>query len=337
MILEVLGRGREPAERHRFAPGRVTLGRAYDNDVIIADPYVAPHQAELVFDSERGWVWCDREPVNPTRDHRAAAMSGGRAVDSGMVVTLGATPVRLVFPDHAVAPTQRIGRTQGLVDALDRAWVALPLVLLAWLGQSYLDYLGEVHSEARPAQHGMAGLIAAFVSLAWAGYWALLARLGGRRPRFWGQCAVGAAAIVALTVVFPIAEYLVFWSNSRVSGDVVRYGGSAVIAGGAVFWALTMATRLRPQLAAACAHGAAGLVLLLAVLARFAGMPDFREEPLYAGVLKPPVPWAPSVEAVASFGDTAEAVFAAVPEADDGPEDAGVDGGKAMEVDEGAP
>ncbi len=337
LIVEVLGRGREPTERHRFAPGRVSLGRGYDNDVIIGDPFVAAHQAELYFDTERGWVLADREPVNPTRDRRHGALTGPQAVESGMIVTLGVTPVRLVFPGHAVAPTQRIGRTHGVVDWLDRASVAIPLVLMAWLGQSYLDYLGQVHSEARPAQHGMAGLIVAFAALAWGGYWALLARRGGRPPRFWGHCAGGAVAHAGLTLVFPIAEYLVFWSNSRLSGDVVRFAGPAVIAGGAVFGALTVATRLRPKRAAACAHGAAGLVLVVAVLARFAGMPDFRAEPLYAGVLKPPLPWAPSVDGVAPFDATADAVFAAIPEADDRGQGADDGGGEARAVDRDPP
>lgn len=332
VILEFPGRGREPAERHRFAPGRVTLGRAYDNDVIISDPFVAPYQAELYFDPDSGWVWLDREPVNPTRGQREAALTGPQAVESGMTVTLGATPLRLVFPDHAVAPTQRIGRAHGIVDWLDRAWLALPLVLVAWLGQSYLDYLGQVHSEARPARHGMAGLIVAFVSLAWAGYWALLARLGGRRPRFWGHCAVGATAVIALTLVFPVAEYLVFWSNSALSGDIVRYGGAAVVAGGAVFWALTMATRLRPRLAAVCAHGAAALVLLLAVLARLASMPDFRAEPLYSGVLKPPLPWAPSVAAGPTLGEMADTVFADIPAAEEGGASGQDTGSQGVEV-----
>ncbi|HYC15496.1 MAG TPA: FHA domain-containing protein, partial [Stellaceae bacterium] len=40
--IEVLGRHRDVVARLRFAGAEIRVGRAYDNDLVLDDPYVAP-------------------------------------------------------------------------------------------------------------------------------------------------------------------------------------------------------------------------------------------------------------------------------------------------------
>jgi pSer/pThr/pTyr-binding forkhead associated (FHA) protein len=48
--VEVLGRHRDVAARYRCAGPMVHVGRAYDNDVVLDDPYVAPRHLRIARD-----------------------------------------------------------------------------------------------------------------------------------------------------------------------------------------------------------------------------------------------------------------------------------------------
>ena len=64
-LLEVLNRSGQVDQRIAVAPGRITVGRALDNDVILDDPYVCPHH--LALEVESGHVTLeDLDSVNGT-------------------------------------------------------------------------------------------------------------------------------------------------------------------------------------------------------------------------------------------------------------------------------
>ena len=45
--IEILGRHRDVVARYRGDGAEVRIGRGYDNDVVIDDPYVAPHHLRV--------------------------------------------------------------------------------------------------------------------------------------------------------------------------------------------------------------------------------------------------------------------------------------------------
>jgi hypothetical protein len=315
LIVELTGRSRESVQRYRFVDGSVRLGRAYDNDVILGDPFVAPHQARLDRDAEGGWVLTDVAAINSTRDVHERPLAEPTTVDSGMIFWLGGTQIRLLSPEHPVAATRTLGRTTGVVQNLDRALLALPLLAMAWLGQSFVDYLGHFHGEARFARHAMVGLTGVVVALLWAANWGLIARITNhRRSRFWGHLSVAAAAVLGLLVVTWAGGYIAYWSNSGLARQVIDMGGMGLIAGAAVFLALIMAVGMRLVPAVAWSSAVSAVVVAFAVLMEVAAQPDFRATPSYVEVLKPPVPFGVPRPSAQQLAPTADAVFDALPE-----------------------
>ena len=46
-VIEVMNRSGQVLQRIPWAGKRLTVGRAYDNDIIVGDPYVCPHHLTI--------------------------------------------------------------------------------------------------------------------------------------------------------------------------------------------------------------------------------------------------------------------------------------------------
>jgi len=317
LIIELTGRGRDGVQRFRFVGDTVRVGRAYDNDVILADPFVAPYQARLERQAEGGWVLIDAGALNPARDARERPLDDPTPIGSGTILWLGSTQLRLVAPDHPIEPTRALGRTNGLAQRLDGVTVALPLVLLAWLGQGLVDYLGHFHGDARFARHAMVGLTGVILALVWSSNWALVGRISGhRRARFWAHLAVASGAVIVLLALSWVNDYVAFWSNSALAADAVELGGIGLVAVAVVFLAVVVTMGTRIPVAAGWSAAVGAGVVALAVLIKVAAQPDFRPTPRYVEVLKPPVPFGVPRAAGNDVAATADAVLDALPKVD---------------------
>ena len=62
--IEVLSRHREVVTRHRVTSNAITIGRAYDNDIVLDDPHVAAHHLRLARGNDGAWVAEDLGSVN---------------------------------------------------------------------------------------------------------------------------------------------------------------------------------------------------------------------------------------------------------------------------------
>ena len=72
--VEVLSRHRAVVSRHRCTGRVVRIGRAYTNDVVLDDPYVAPEHAIIVRDEDGA-----ARRRGSRHGQRAASPSHGRA------------------------------------------------------------------------------------------------------------------------------------------------------------------------------------------------------------------------------------------------------------------
>jgi len=106
IFVEVLGRAGDLVHRHAVARLPATIGRAYDNDVILDDPYAAPHHLRLERAESGGLLLVDLDSRNglfaldPTaRVARATARPDAR-------FRIGHTQLRIRPRSHAV-PVER--------------------------------------------------------------------------------------------------------------------------------------------------------------------------------------------------------------------------------------
>ena len=107
--VEVLSRRRDVAVRHRFSGPEIRIGRAYDNDVVLDDPFVAPSHVR-VFGTDAGELIAeDAGSVNGLFLDRDRQRYERIVIDGERSIRIGHTHLRIRDGRHAVPP-ERVGK-----------------------------------------------------------------------------------------------------------------------------------------------------------------------------------------------------------------------------------
>ena len=102
-ILEILGRQKEVVRIERINRFPFTLGRAYDNEVIIDDPFLAPHHIRIECD-EQGFTAIDLGTKNGMHSIPSKTHQRKTRFDGDTILRLGHTQIRLRSQDYEVPP-----------------------------------------------------------------------------------------------------------------------------------------------------------------------------------------------------------------------------------------
>lgn len=224
-IVEVIdGRGQIRA-RVKVDAFPVSIGRAFDNDVILDDPYVSPHHLRLDEDEE-GRLWAvDLGSVNGTRRDGQRVGDTRFAVSSGATITAGRTPLRVYDVDHAVpeAIRENAHAHPFAQTFLDRRAAAYAVMACG----GYFAVRGYLGSTSRDAIEDMVPMAVGVLALtaAWAGLWALIGRMthtGARYLAHFGWACVGA---IALTLI----ASLLGWGEFALPSNVALGAASGVL------------------------------------------------------------------------------------------------------------
>ena len=258
IYIEVLDRHGQVAARHATQTLPVRIGRAYDNDLIVEDPYLAPHhlvlergpagELELVDAGSRGGLFragarqrIARARVDPEARYRA-----------------GKTEFRIRSSAHRVPEElvdTRLARLRAPLTAL-MAVVTMAAVLYfyVWSGTFEKTDLTKLATEPVPTLLGV---------LAWAGAWALAGRLFSGGSRFAAHLTVGALAVTGAFVALDQSDYLAFALSMPGTRYVALAALWAILAWG--LWrhlALALRNAGRGAAFAAVALASAGIALL---------------------------------------------------------------------------
>ncbi len=261
-LVELLDRDGQVRTSHAVGAWPLAIGRALDNDLVIADPHVAAHHARVVL-ADGGL----RLEVGTTHNGlhlgaRTLAAGAGAPIETTgtpPLLTLGRTRLRLRLPTHTLEPELPL---TAMPDTAAPRWLALAMAALlgALLLRTWLDADPDVFGRAA------AGMLLAFVatSAVWCGAWALLSRIFTRQARFGWHLRVFVFASLAYLVVEPLAGTLAFALDWPWLADFA-FIGTLAVAGAALTWHLLAVEPARPRLmrGVGVAAAAAGVALTL--------------------------------------------------------------------------
>jgi Inner membrane component of T3SS, cytoplasmic domain len=200
--VEILSRQQEVAARFRIVGTEARIGRAYTNDVIVDDPYVAPEHLRLFRDEAGGLVVEDMGTANGVHLDGSKQRLARVMVDGRQPIRIGQTYLRIREGSFAVEP-ERIGRAErhalplALAAILSVALVAIDEVR-TWLNQT---------SEVQPTTYLAPVLGVVIAVLAWAGMWALLSRIFSGRSFFLRHLLITLAGGFVISLYNEIAQF----------------------------------------------------------------------------------------------------------------------------------
>jgi hypothetical protein len=188
IIIEEISHGHKLLSRHKFASHNITVGRGYDNDIIISDPHVCADHLQLHFNGEH-WLINDQGSINGSYLEDSKDNVIQHQVRSGDIITIGKSQVRFVFPSHPVSESIAISPFEGLINLARHPMVlALSMTLFAFIGGWIINLNNVNEVTLTQILVPTIGLTLGFAL--WPAGIALVSHLTKHDGRFWTQIGI---------------------------------------------------------------------------------------------------------------------------------------------------
>jgi hypothetical protein len=228
MWLEVLSRHGDVAARERIDHGEATVGRAFDNDVVVDDPHVAPHHLRIRRGEDGELVAEDLGTLNGLYAEQGAKRVERLSLAGEPGLRIGRTILRVHDAAHSVAPEKLLTPPRAHASWASGIGVVLLLMLfgLQWLSLT-----------AAPSANKMLLPLLGFVTLLalWTSIWAVLSRIFMGQARFALQLRIAVTACIALVLWDQLTESASFALAWRDMSEYSGLGAWAILA--AACWA----------------------------------------------------------------------------------------------------
>jgi hypothetical protein len=188
IIIEEISHGHKLLSRQKFAPNNITIGRGYDNDIIISDPHVCPEHLQLHFNGEH-WLVDDQGSINGSFLEGSKDNVIQHKVSSGDIISIGKSQVRFVFPSHPVSESIAISPFESLINlARHPVVLALSMTLFALIGGWIINLNNANEVSLTQILVPTIGLTLGFAL--WPAGIALVSHLTKHDARFWTQMGI---------------------------------------------------------------------------------------------------------------------------------------------------
>lgn len=291
-VVDIIAGGQR-IDRVRISSLPCTIGRAFDNDIIIDHDTVDAHHAVLeavdASTSTTAVMLRDTGSVNGLcLDDGKRTRMAAIPVNNDAVVTVfaGAVEIRIYPAALPVAPAVAVVGGAAGYDGLLRWPVAATAFLLALGVTVYTIYL-QVWGEDTPKAMAVAGVGVAAVILAWAGFWALVGRLLRQESRLTAQVAIASLYVLVSSVCFAAQSAAAFLFNGNMVSKIIDGSLNALALMPLMYVTLAFATKLDRRARGFAAVVFAGSIVCGGILFDRVGEPAFNPAPQFAAVLKP--------------------------------------------------
>jgi hypothetical protein len=231
-FVEIVGRHGDALARHAVYRWPACVGRGYDNEVILDDPFVAARHVRIEPGADGRFALTDLQSLNGI-----ALVPSGRRVSEAAIgpddlVRLGQTQIRVRAPTCAVRPEVPLRAT-----AINRRPVAFGAMAAVLLGLTFWHlWVVATHQEER-AFLALSIVLIAVAAGIWVSIWSLVSRTLGGRWNFSAHGFVACAGLTALALWDTVIEYVSFGFDAH-----LKYAGTA---GAAAIFAFMLYGHLR--------------------------------------------------------------------------------------------
>ena len=223
MWIEVLARDGEVVARERIAADEARIGRAFDNDVVVNDPHVAPHHLRVYRGEDGELVAEDLGTVNGLYPEHGADRVPRLSLKGEPGIRIGRTTLRIHDAAHAVAPEKPMTppRQHARWDAGLGAGLFVLVLLLNWLNLTQ-------EPSANVVLLPVIGLVSALAL--WTGFWAVLSRIFFGQAQFALHLRIAVTACIAIVLWEMLTDTLAYSFAWREVTEYAPLGAWAILA-----------------------------------------------------------------------------------------------------------
>jgi hypothetical protein len=284
LVVQVGSRHGRTTEIHKSRGEDIRIGRGFNNDLVLTDPYVAPDQLRIA-KQDGQWFVEVLDHTNPVLLNDKALPEGTERIRPADKLKVGRTNLFIFSEDHPVEATHKLLLSSWLHG--DNVGLLMPFSLLVFvcLLDGFVDYINYATTdEWSQYMYGAVGL--AVLILLWAGAWSLLGRITRHQSYFPVQLLVTTAVFGAMIPVYYAIPYVHYISNSTVVYESLLYLFGLVVLGVLLKLNLLISTSVKHT--TNWGFGVSATIFVLAYALINIGQDDFEAYPTYPANLKPP-------------------------------------------------
>lgn len=285
VIIEVLGWGGRRRQYYKVDADQVSIGRGYDNDIVLPDPHISANHLRLDASGD-GWAITDLESMNGLQVIKNPSPDAS-ILASGSEIKLGRTRLRILAERHPLEATKLLHRLERDSSRLNRLSVWLPLLLTVIVAQIIAVYAGTV-TEWQWKNVIPVILSAQIAILFGALFWGLVGRLVKHEAHLLGQYSL----ILLASLVFTACEWLL--STLSYNFNSVLFGNAAqqLVAMSILLLLLSanlaLATNLSSRARWSGCAAFVGLLVIVGTVGQMKRWGEFSQFPQYSSTIANP-------------------------------------------------
>lgn len=284
IFVEILDRSGVPKERVRVAALPATLGRGYDNDVIVDDRYVSPRHARLLLTENGEIVVEDAGSTNGLFAATSPERVERLTCTPETSFRIGHTLLRIRRPADPVAPALI---EQGGGFRTD-SWAVSLVAFVAAAGLLVLFNVVNSYQRIEATQIAFGLCLAGLLIFAWAAGWALASRIVVHQARLREHVTVATLSTIAMMIADKTLEFASFGLGLDDWADWVSYLPFAAVLALNVYGHLGLCTLSTPRRRARSAAIVAAVVVGFIAFSAEIADDEFSVVPMPNASLKPP-------------------------------------------------
>ncbi len=212
IIIELLSRNGSPLKQYTYKQESVSIGRGYDNDLRVDDPYVSENHCVVTQDISTKLIqFTDNGSLNGVKLNNAPCDS--QIVKDGDLITIGRTRLRVFNESRPVAPAIQLSELEEKINWLNQIPVAVSLTVafvLMLISAEYLNSFNEFKlSKIIPS---ILGMVCVFSG--WPLIMGLLSKLSKKESRLTSQFSLlwiflllsQAISLISFVTVFNVSH-----------------------------------------------------------------------------------------------------------------------------------
>ena len=204
-IVEVLGRGGRVVQRMEVDQNVLTIGRAYDNDIILDDNYVCPKHVSVMIQGG-SLIVNDHDSVNGISQNKYYFKGGKLKLSSNETFKIGHTTIRYRAANTPLNPTKIDRHIRNSFWSLQNPML-ITLACFVLLGFIVQEALFTQTEETDKIKIMADSMPAAMTVIAWAGFWSLFGKLMIDKLSFFTHLGIFSVANVGFYLISIILGY----------------------------------------------------------------------------------------------------------------------------------
>lgn len=230
IILEFLDHFGRVKERHRVESLPCTIGRGYENDIIIDDPYISPEHLVLDQDETGDFSLQDLNSTNGTYLLPSKQSIDHITLPLNSKIRLGHSTIRFRDRRQVVKETQVDRLRVSLFNELLTSKLFFMFFQLLFIGFLYLQGYQNSSGEIEHGKVFFSDIMPLLLGLAvWAGIWAIISRISSHYFYFITHMTIVTMAILADYIITIVFSYLRFAFSKELTFDVLEHSSGILI------------------------------------------------------------------------------------------------------------